>query len=122
MIDYLSDMPEGTLGVRVSGRVSREDFRNLEPVLRKTAEAGEVRIVEVIGPDYEGLEPSAVFEDLRVGLEFFIAHHAALKRVAIVTDTEWIVRAIHLFVWMVPGEVRVFGLEELEQAKDWVAG
>jgi hypothetical protein len=116
MIEYLSAMPEGTLGLRVSGRVSREDFRGLAPVLRDAAASGEVRIVEVIGPDYEGLEPSAVLEDLRVGLGFFISHPSTLRRVAIVTDTDWIVRTIHLFVWLVPGEVRVFALEELEQA------
>jgi hypothetical protein len=27
-----------------------------------------------------------------------------------------------MFAWMIPGEVRVFGVAELEQAKAWVAG
>src|SRR5829696_6857346 len=110
-------MPENTIGLRASERLTRDDFRDLAPVLRQAAEAGEVRVVEVIGPDYEGLEPGAVLEDLKVGFEFLVGHRAALKRVAIVTDREWIVRAIHAFVWMVPAEVRVFGLEELEEAK-----
>jgi len=122
VIEYLPSLPEDVVGFRVSGRITRDDFRELAPVLRTAAETGEVRIVEVIGPEYEGLEPSAVVEDLKVGLEFLIGHRSALKRLAIVTDTEWVIRVIHLFVWLVPGEVRVFGLQELEEAKAWAAG
>ena len=92
------------------------------PALRQAVEAGELRIVEVIGPDYEGLEPGAVIEDLKVGLEFVVGHHSAWKRIAIVTDLAWISRAIHAVGWMLPGAVQIFGLEELEQAKSWAAG
>ncbi len=38
------------------------------------------------------------------------------------TDIEWMVRAAKLFMWMVPGEARVFGPAELDDAKAWVAG
>jgi SpoIIAA-like len=88
MIDYLPSLPDRVLGFRVYGRITRDDFRELGPVLRTAAETGEVRIVEVIGPEFEGLEPAAVLEDLKVGLEFLIGHRSALKRLAIVTDTE----------------------------------
>jgi hypothetical protein len=27
-----------------------------------------------------------------------------------------------MFAWMIPGEARVFGLGELDEAKRWVAG
>jgi hypothetical protein len=121
MIELMTAMPDGTIGLRVSGRLTREDFRGVVPVLRQAAESGEVRIVEVIGPDYEGLEPGAVIEDLKVGLEFLVGHRSALKRTAIVTDAAWIRRAIHAFVWMVPGEVQIFELDELEEAKGWAA-
>ena len=43
-------------------------------------------------------------------------------RSAIVTDIHWMAQATRLFAWMIPGEVRVFPLAELEQAKAWVAG
>jgi hypothetical protein len=29
---------------------------------------------------------------------------------------------LHAFAWMVPGELRLFGLDELERAKEWAAG
>jgi hypothetical protein len=51
-----------------------------------------------------------------------IGHPHAWKRTAIVTDVEWIKKAIHMFVWVVPGEIMVRDLDGLEQAKAWVAG
>jgi hypothetical protein len=33
-----------------------------------------------------------------------------------------VVHTIHLVGWLVPGELAVFGLDELEQAKQWAAG
>jgi hypothetical protein len=39
-----------------------------------------------------------------------------------VTDIPWMAHATRLFLWMIPGEARVFPLAELEQAKAWVAG
>ena len=38
------------------------------------------------------------------------------------TDPRLQTRATKLFAWMMPGEARVFGLDELEQAKAWVGG
>jgi hypothetical protein len=34
---------------------------------------------------------------------------------------EWVGKAFQLFAWMTPGEVKVYGLEQLEAAKSWVA-
>jgi hypothetical protein len=48
-------------------------------------------------------------------------HHSAFKRIAVVTDKEWMVHAIHALAWMVPGEIKVFGLDDLDAAKQWAA-
>jgi hypothetical protein len=39
----------------------------------------------------------------------------------VVTDKEWIIHAIHALAWMVPGEFKVFGLDELDRAAQWAA-
>lgn len=56
-----------------------------------------------------------------VGRCFYIHHYSAFKRVAVVTDKQWIVHAVHALAWMVPGEFKVFGLDELDGAARWVA-
>ena len=121
MIDLLPDMPADTIGLRVSGAITRYDFREIEPVIREAAERGDLRVVEVIGPEYEGIRAGAVVEDLKFGVEFFVRHRSALKRIAVVTDTDWIARAVPALTWLIPGEARVFDLAELEQAKAWAA-
>jgi hypothetical protein len=123
MIERLDDMLPGTIGFRATGHVTRDDYRDvLEPALRQAAEAGEVRLVYAVGPDYQEMESGALWEDAKTGAALGMGHHSAWKRTAIVTDIDWMRRAIHMFTWMTPGEVRVFGLDELDEAKTWAAG
>lgn len=39
---------------------------------------------------------------------------------AYVTDITWIGRSVCLLSWLIPGEVRVVSLRELDAAKAWV--
>jgi hypothetical protein len=50
-----------------------------------------------------------------------VGHHSAWKRSAIVTDVDWVGKAYQMFARMTPGEVKVYGLGQLEDAKSWVA-
>ncbi|HTA96543.1 MAG TPA: STAS/SEC14 domain-containing protein [Solirubrobacteraceae bacterium] len=120
MIEQIDDMPTGTIGFRASGKLTREDYRKvLEPVLRKAAESGEIRMLFRL-TDFKGLESAAWFDDVKTGLGLGIGHHSAWKRSAIVTDVEWIGKAYQMFAWMTPGEVKVYDLDRLEDAKNWV--
>jgi hypothetical protein len=56
-----------------------------------------------------------------IGLAWF-GHHSAWRRFALVTDVEWVARAMHMFAWMTPGEVLIRTPNELEEARGWVAG
>lgn len=122
MIEVLQDMPDGVTGIRVSGRLRGDELREIRPVLEQTLKTGEVRIVEVIAPDYEGFGPGGFVEDLKLGLGIVLPHHSAFKRIAVVSDKEWVAHTLHALAWMVPGELAVFGLNELERAKEWAAG
>ena len=115
-------MPPGTVGFRAGGKVTREDYRKvLEPTLRQAVDSGEVRMLYVVEADFE-MDGGAVFEDAKTGLQLGAGHLSAWKRTAVVTDVEWVRRAIRLFAWMAPGEVKVWGLDGLVEAREWVAG
>ena len=121
MIEVLSDMPAGVTGIRVSGRVSGDDIREFEPTMDDLVVDGEIRIVEVIDPDYEGFGPGGLTEDLKLGFGIVLKHYSAFKRIAVVTDKEWVRHTLHALAWMVPGEVALFGIDELDRAKEWAA-
>jgi len=122
MIEVLQDMPEGVAGIRVSGRVTGDEISAFVPEMEKLLATDELRIVEVIAPDYEGFGHGGLVEDLKQGFGTLIGHRSAFKRIAIVTDKEWVAHTVHVVGWMVPGELEVFGLDDLERAKQWAAG
>jgi hypothetical protein len=122
VIEPIADMPPGTIGFRASGRLTRDEYREiLVPALDRAVDSGEVRLMFVIGPEFERMESGALLEDAKTGLELGLRHLSAWKRTAVVTDVEWVQRSIHLFAWMAPGEVTVCGLDREHDARAWVA-
>jgi SpoIIAA-like len=123
VIERLEGMPEGTIGFRATGRLSRDEYRDvLLPPMQEAAEAGEVRLLFAIGPGFEEFEAGALVEDTKAGLTLGLGHPHAWKRTALLTDVDWITKAVHMFAWLMPGEIMVRGLDDLEEAKAWVAG
>jgi len=122
MIEVLQDMPDGVTGIRVSGRLRGEDLRAFRSSMDELLSSDEIRLVEVIADDYGGFGPGGLAEDLKLGLGALFRHHSAFRRVAVVSDKAWVSHALHAFAWMVPGELAVFSLGELDQAKTWAAG
>ena len=122
MMERIDDMPPATLGLLASGKMSKEDYRDVvEPILAEGVAAGELRLVCVL-TDFDGLEPGAWVEDMKTGLRAWVRDHSAWERFAFVTDIDWVAKATRMFAWIAPGEMRTFGLDELDEAKSWVAG
>lgn len=122
MIEPIEEMPPATIGLRASGKLTLGDYRDvLEPALRRGVESGELRLVFVL-TDFDGLEPGAWIEDVRTGLTVWIREHKAWRRFALVTDVEWVAKPTRMFAWLAPGEVMIYGLDELAEAKRWAAG
>ena len=122
MIEVLQDMPAGVVGLRVSGKVTGDEISAFKPEMDKMLDSDEVRIVEVIASDYEGFGRGGLVEDLKQGLGAFIQHRSSFKRIAIVTDKDWVIHTVHAVGWLVPGDLEVFGLDDLDSAKQWAAG
>lgn len=122
MIEVLDDMPKGVSGIRVSGRLTGDDMREFRPTMDELLGAEELRFVEVVADDYEGFGPGGLAQDLKQGFGALLHHHSAFKRIAIVSDREWVAHTLHALAWLVPGELALFGLDEIDRAKEWAAG
>jgi len=121
MIERIEEMPAGTIGLRASGELSKEDYVEvLEPAIRAGVESGELRLLFALS-DFDGLGPGAWVEDAKTGMRAWVRDHSAWKRFALVTDVEWVARAMRMFAWMAPGEAKVFGLAQEAEARTWVS-
>ena len=120
MIRLLGHMPAGVLGLEAVDDVEKEDYENviLPAIDAAIAEHGKVRLVYVLGPEFDEYEGEAVWEDLKLGAR----HPASFERIAIVTDARWAAPAIKIFSVLWPGQARAFPLSELDAAKQWAAG
>ena len=119
MIRMLSDMPPGVLGLEAVDDIEREDYENVVvPAIEAViAQHGKVRIVYVLGHEFDEYEGEAVWEDIKLG----VRHPASFERMAIVTDARWAGPATKVFSVLWPGRARAFRLAELDAAKRWAA-
>ncbi|WP_432479945.1 STAS/SEC14 domain-containing protein [Nocardioides sp. GXQ0305] len=119
VIRILRDMPPGVLGLEAVDDVEKEDYEDvLVPAIENAiTEHGKVRLVYVLGPEFDDYEGEAVWEDLKLGGR----HPAAFARIAVVTDARWAGPAIKMFSILWPGQARAFPLADLEAAKRWAA-
>jgi hypothetical protein len=119
MIRLLGEMPVGVLGFEAVGDVERDDYENVlvPAVSAALAEHGKVRLVYVLGPEFDEYEGDAIWEDVKLGAR----HPASFERIAVVTDARWARPATKLFSVLWPGKARAFGLDELALAKAWAA-
>jgi len=119
MIRLLRGMPAGVVGLEAIDDVEKEDYENvLVPAVEQAlADHGKVRLVYVLGNEFDDYESDAVWEDLKLGARY----PASFERVAVVTDAKWVGPALKLFSVLWPGQARGFKLDELEAAKTWAA-
>jgi hypothetical protein len=119
MIEVLRDFPDNIVAFAAKGRVTRQDYESvlipaLEEALRRP---GKVRCYYELGAEFSGMEAGAMWEDFKIGAE----HLTRWERVAVVTDMDWIRRAVSMFGFLVPGEFRVFATSEASEARRWIA-
>ena len=123
MVERMDDVPAWVIGLRASGKLTKADYTGvLEPALKEAMDSGQARVVFVL-TDFDGLDLDAAFEDIKAGLGVEFAHRKEWKRLTLVTDVDWVARAMRMFAWAMPGELAVYDdLDKLEEAKSWAAG
>lgn len=118
MLTVIPDMPPGTVGVEATGRVSREDYADvLVPAVEAAAGSGPVRLLYVLGDDFESFSTGAMWSDTRL----WAGHVGSWEKLAVATDVDWVENAVHAFGWLVHGQVRVFDADEVDEATAWLA-
>ena len=118
MLETMENLPEGVLGFRADGQITASDYTDvLKPAVDAVIKRGDdVRIVIEFG-SWSGMSGGALWEDLKMGIERF----TKWKRIALVTDIDWMRQATNVFGWMTPGDVKTFSIADRDDAIAWVA-
>jgi hypothetical protein len=107
------------VAIRAVGDVVADDYADvIIPAVEQALAAREkIRLLYVLGPDFEEYEGEAIWEDAKFG-----THHLFdFERVAVVTDATWLSRGVRWFAFTIPGKVKVFPYDSLDEAKEWIA-
>lgn len=119
MIERIEQAPEGVIAYRAVGKVEAADYEDvLRPALEAAiAEHGKVRLVYLLGDDFDGYSAGGAWEDMKL----WAPHLTRWERCAVVTDHRLLADAVRAFGFLMPGDVRVFAVSELDQALSWAA-
>jgi hypothetical protein len=119
MIEPLAGLPEGVIGFEARGEIHSDDYTSvLIPAIDEQIAAGNDLRIVLVFERWDGFSSGAAWEDMKLGLE----HFTHWKRIALVTDLDWMVHLTQLFGWMTPGEMKRFPLAERDAAVAWAAG
>ncbi|MCB1313381.1 MAG: STAS/SEC14 domain-containing protein [Sedimentitalea sp.] len=118
MIEVTPGRAEASIDVRMTGKLTAKDYEDvLAPALQAALETHDrVKVLVQIGPGFDGFEAGALWSDAKLGL----SHWRGFDRVAVVTDVDWIEHTMKIFGFAMPCPVRVFDLDEVDEARRWL--
>ena len=119
MLDRITDLPSNVVGIVAKGKLTKDDYEKvLIPAVDQALQDHEkIRLLYVLGGEFDGMTAGAVWDDTRVGF----SHVTKWEKIAIVTDKDWVRHSIDIFGYLMPGEVKGFTSDEESTARIWVA-
>lgn len=120
MIRVIDGLPEHVVGFEALGKVTAEDYDTvlIPAVDRAVAGGHKARLLVIFGTEFEGYAADAALDDMKMGLH----NWNDFERIGFVSDHDAYRAFVKGMGFLIPGAVKVFGLDELDEAKEWVAG
>jgi len=119
MIKLMPDLPANVVAFTATGQVTGDDYKRVlvPAVEEKLREHDKIRILYHLGPDFKKFTTTALWDDAKVGMH----HLTDFERIAVVSDVTWIQTMVKGIGLTMPGRIRTFANEELDEARDWIS-
>ena len=117
-IEILAESEGNVLGVRGREKLTAEDYEMVWiPRILELIEAhGSVRLLLVLGSDFEGWEAGAAWDDAKFGFQY----QDKCEKIAVVGGPKWVEWGTRLVGHFLKGEVKTFDEADLTAAWDWI--
>jgi len=117
MMEHIPMSDDRVVGIRVDGTIREDDLRAMVGVIEEKLTRHEKLRAYVEVVRLGGIEPRALFEDVKLGLK----HWDRFERKAAVTDAQWMAKVAEVVSPLFPSiEVRVFPVSERDAAIRWI--
>lgn len=117
-ISEMEGFPRDVIALRFSGLITSKDYsESLVPLIDEAAQEHEkLKLLCVFDQYFDGYSAGAIWDDMRFGF----SHLTSFSKLALVTDIDWIRKSAKFFGSLMPTEVMVFDVEDLDDAKEWI--
>ncbi len=117
-IKMIEGMPADVIAYEIVGTLASRDYDAvLTPLVEEKLKTHDkVKVLVVLGEAFDGATAGALWDDTRLGL----SHLTGFSKLAIVSDLAWVRQSAKFFGPLVPAQLHVFALDELEDAKAWI--
>ena len=117
-ITEMEGFPRDVIALSFSGLITSKDYTDsLIPLIDAAAkEHDKLKLLCVLDQYFDGYSAGAMWDDMRFGF----SHLTTFSKLALVTDIDWIRKSAKLFGSLMPTEVMVFDVDDLDDAKNWI--
>ena len=116
MLGYRENPEHGIVEITIDTKITQEDFDRVARQMEAFIEAhGKVKILEEIR-HLSGFDASVLWS----GLKFDMKHLKDYSHCAVVSDKGWVGPVAKAAGAMISCKVRVFPLDQIEQARQWL--
>ncbi|MEO8819279.1 MAG: STAS/SEC14 domain-containing protein [Ginsengibacter sp.] len=119
MIETISGFPPHVAAFNATGKITGKDYdETINPLVEKIYRAhGKINYLLVLNTPLNSYSPAAWIKDALLGFVYF----TEWKKIAVVSNQKGIKKFTDIFGNFLPGSTKGFLMEDLEEAKRWIA-
>lgn len=118
MITLIENMPDSIIGYRYEDEVTAADYETVvfPAVDAAVKKSKDLKVLCQLSENFKGFKLGALKDDMEIGLKYF----KDWKKIAFVSDKEWMNHAVKAFGFLVPARVRTFENKDMDAAIKWL--
>ncbi len=119
MITLIKNIPDDIIGFSYKDEVTAADYETVVfPAVEEAVKKGNnLKVLLQLGENFKGFKPGAMKDDMEIGFKYF----RDWKKIAFVSDKEWMNHIVQVFGFLVPAKVKTFEDKEMDTAIKWLS-